>query len=139
MTRDADGLVVDAYSDDSLSDGPRVDALDADVLVSDLALEQMDTASPRDEALELPDAVSDDAATTRNEDAHVGPRRSIERGIGAELNSQIRAGMFPDELRDEVGIGRRRRLDGRRAFQTKSYALSIGLGASSVTVSGGKG
>jgi len=87
VTRDADGLVVDAYSDDSLSDGPRVDALDADVLVSDLALEQMDTASPRDEALELPDAVSDDAATTRNEDAHVGPRRSIERGIGAELNS----------------------------------------------------
>lgn len=98
--RDADGLLVDEYSDESLVDPNAIDALDvADSLESDTILDRV--AAGGDGIVEVdPDADNEEAVVdSLGDEGYAGRRNATEIGIGAELRSA-------DDL-ERAAIGKR--------------------------------
>ncbi|QJR36696.1 hypothetical protein [Gemmatimonas groenlandica] len=108
VIRDADGLVVDEYSDDDFEDGEHMDALDQErALQGTNALEDVADDGDGIDEINLADAVRQDGA-------------DAEMRVGAESLSadELEDAAIGHELRGAAGVTRDDEVHGERMFDS---------------------
>ncbi len=117
--RDADGLLVDEYSDDSLAHQPSQDALDLpNALVSEAMIAELSDASDGIAARDVRRRV--DVMDTVDSGARQTPTDDGEMGLGAEPHSaeDLERASIGRALRGAAGVTREGEPHGERLFDS---------------------